>query len=306
MIKSAEVASLQAEKFLNSLTVALETARGTYGYDACLRDAREKTSPQDSSGYVSWLRRLLTVLSGQPNVSGKRLLDVGCGSGALTVLMKLMGYDAVGLDVDEAQINLARTLADENGCSRDMFICDQSPTLPFRDASFDLVTMISVVEHVDDSKLNGLAQELARICKGALFVQAPNSAAVRDDHTGLLFVPWMPHWLAKHYIRSRGDRYEYRISRSGTWDVYYRRFEELLSFFDPYFDWQFAPADCSYPPPPKDYVPTRVGKRVRISGREVFVGLPLPWRQFRVSRGHPKEAYFPYVNLIFTPKNGSR
>jgi SAM-dependent methyltransferase len=234
------------------------------------------------------------------------LLDVGCGSGALTVLIKLLGYDAVGFDVDEAQVELARTLAEENGFSPDMFICGQSTTLPFADASFGLITMISAVEHIDDATLNALAPELARICKGALFVQAPSSAAVRDDHTGLLFVPWMPRWLAKHYISSRGSKYRYLISKSGTWDVYYRTFEQLISYFEPYFDWRLAPADCSYPQTPDDYVPTRVGKRLRISGREVFVGLPLPWRQFRVSRGYPKEAYFPYMNLIFTPKNQLR
>src|SRR5207302_944530 len=156
-----------------------------------------------------------TVLAEDDKVSGRKTLDVGCGTGALTVLMKLVGFDAIGIDVHQQHVQLAKVLADENSLSKDMFVCDQDSKLPFPDRSFDIVTMISVLEHLDDATLAALVPELARVCKGLLFVQAPSSASLRDDHTGLLFVPWMPQWLARLYVASYGRKYRYSISATG-------------------------------------------------------------------------------------------
>ena len=293
---------IRAERFLRELKSTLEPARGTYIYDARIRDALEKTSPHDSSGYVAWLQKLFGFLAEQISVSGRKTLDVGCGAGELTVLMKCLGFDATGFDVDAEYIRLARILAAENGFREEMFVCGSGSRLPFPDRSFDIVTMISVVEHLDDASLKRLIPELARVCRGALYVQAPNSASIRDDHTGLLFVPWMPPWLARIYVAGRGPKYRYHISESGSWDVHYRGFDEVIAHFEPYFNCDLSPGPSSYPPTPEDYSPTKIGKRFRISDREVFVGMQLPWRQFRISRGHPREAYYPYLNLILTPK----
>jgi len=293
---------IRAERFLRELKASLAPAKGTYIYDACIRDSLEKTSPEDPSGYVEWLRRLLTVLAQGKNGSGPKTLDVGCGTGALTVLMKLLGFDATGIDVHQQHVQLAKGLADENGLSPDMFVCNRGEKLPFPDQSFDIVTMISVLEHLDDAALAALVPELARVCRGLLFVQAPNSASLRDDHTGLLFVPWMPRWLARAYVAGRGKRYRYYISSSGDWDVHYRNFDQATSVFGSCFDFSPSPPECCYPQTPAEFSPTKIGKRIRLSDRELFIGVPLPWRQFRISRGYPKEAYDPYLNLIFKPK----
>jgi 2-polyprenyl-3-methyl-5-hydroxy-6-metoxy-1,4-benzoquinol methylase len=294
---------LRAEKFLRALQAMLEPARGTYICEAVIRDSHEKTNLADSSGYVGWLRRLMTYLSKQPGVSGARTLDVGCGTGELTVLMRLLGFDAVGIDVHERHIGLARMLAEENGLSPEMFICHEGNRLPFADKSFDMITMISVLEHLDDVTLSKLVPELARICAGILFVQAPNSASFRDDHTGLLFVPAMPNRLARSYVAVRGRRYRYNISASGSWDVNYRSFDQAVRSFQPHFDYNLSPDGCCYPQTPSEYSPTWIGKRFHAFDREMFFGLPLPWRQFRISRGYPKQAYYPYLNLTFRPKS---
>jgi 2-polyprenyl-3-methyl-5-hydroxy-6-metoxy-1,4-benzoquinol methylase len=294
---------IRAEKFLCGLKATLAPARGTYIFEAAIRDSLEKTSPRDTSGYVAWLRHLYNYLSQQDNLSGFKTLDVGCGSGALTVLMKLSGFDAMGIDVQAEHIGLAKILAEENGLSPDMFVCHEGQKLPFADQSFDVVTMISVLEHLDDLTLKGLVPELARICRGVLVVQAPNSAAVRDDHTGLLFVPSMPRWLARAYVAGRGERYQYRISASGAWDVHYRNFDQVIRSFHAYFDSSLSPAACCYPQTPPEYSPTWIGKHLRLWERRFFVGLPLPWRQFRINRGYPKEAYYPYLNLLLKPKS---
>lgn len=296
---------IKAAQFLDELRTKLQGAQGTFIYDACLRASLEKTNPDDSSGYVRWLQALFYFLR-QENGGGGRTLDLGCGTGELTVLMKLLGFDATGIDLQPDDIRLARLLAEENGLSADTFVHHEGGRLPFADSSFDIVMMISVLEHLADQTLRSLLPELARICRGVLFVQAPSSASLRDDHTGLRFVPAMPHWLARTYIAARGSKYRYSISSSGTWDVHYRGLDEILRIFRPWFTGSFAPANCSYPQPSADDSITRIGKRVHLANRDLFVGIPLPWRRLRLNRGCPPETYYPYINLIFKPVHGER
>jgi len=228
---------------------------------------------------------------------------VGCGTGVLTVLMKLLGFDVTGVDVHRQHVQLARVLAEENGLSPDMFVWHQDEELPFPDKSFDIVTMISVLEHLDDTTLGKLAPELARVCQGLLFVQAPNSASIRDDHTGLLFVPSMPRWFARAYVAMWGKKYRYHISASGSWDVHYRSFDRAIRSFQPYFEFRPSPRAFCYPPTPLEYSPTWMGKGVQLFNQKLFLGVPLPWRRIKISRGYPEEAYHPYLNIIFKPRN---
>jgi 2-polyprenyl-3-methyl-5-hydroxy-6-metoxy-1,4-benzoquinol methylase len=289
---------IRAAHFLSELRTKLRSAQGTFIYDACLRASLEKTNPEDSSGYVRWLQALLDFFQ-QENGADLRTLDLGCGTGELTVLMKLLGFEATGIDVQSEDIRLARLLAQENGLSADMFVRHEGRSLPFADASFDIVMMISVLEHLDDQTLHALLPELARICRGVIFVQVPSSASFRDDHTGLRFVPAMPHWLARTYIAARGSKYRYSISSSGSWDVHYRSVDEILQIFRPHFEGSFAPANCSYPEPSSDDSVTRIGKHLHLAHRNFFIGVPLPWRRLRINRGYPRETYYPYINLIF-------
>lgn len=293
---------IKADRFLGAMRRSLAPARGSFIHDACLKDCVEKTHPQDSSGYVRWLRHLLPFLVVRGDLSGIKTLDLGCGTGELTVLMKLLGFDAVGLDVHRQNIQLAKLLASENCLPEDMFLCADNEQLPFADKTFDIVTMISVLEHLDRHALAALIPEVARICRGVVFVQAPNKVSVTDDHTGLKFVPWMPQWLAKRYVSARGDKYKYRISVSGSWDVHYRSLAETVLEFGRHFEYSFPPPACCYPEPSDVHLVTRLGKKIKILSKEVFVGVPLPWRHFRMKLGYPKEAYYPYLNLVFTPK----
>jgi 2-polyprenyl-3-methyl-5-hydroxy-6-metoxy-1,4-benzoquinol methylase len=293
---------IRADRFLEAIRSSLAPAKGSFIYDACVKNYVEKTNLHDSSGYARWLRHLLPYLVERGDLSGNKTLDLGCGTGELTVLIKLLGFDAIGLDVDPDNIRLAKLLANENRFSDEMFICNDTERLPFADKTFDIVTMISVLEHLDEYALATLVPELARICRGVVFVQAPNKRSVNDDHTGLKFVPWMPHWLAKRYVAVRGDKYKYSISASGSWDVHYRSLEEAVARFAVHFDYGFLPPVCCYPEPSESQSLTKIGKRVQILSKEVFVGIPLPWRNIQMKLGRPREAYYPYLNLVFTPK----
>jgi len=99
---------------------------------------------------------------------GKRVLDLGCRSGALTRHF-LEGNSVVGLDVDAAALEKARALGIEpvQGNVED--------PLPFEDASFDAVVAGELFEHLRFP--DALVAEIERVLRpGAVLVgSVPNA-----------------------------------------------------------------------------------------------------------------------------------
>lgn len=278
----------------------LEPLRGAFIYAPIARDYRLKTEQEDG-GYGRWLAGLFAYLKQRTGTSDPRVLDFGCGTGELSVLMRSLGLNVTGIDVHEKHLELARLLAEENGFDPAMFVENRSAALPFRDNSFDVVTMFVVLEHLDDALLEGLLPELKRVCRGAIFVLVPNKFALVDDHTGLRLVPWMPRAMAAAYVRLHGNKRRYSISAGGKWDVQYRGVKSILRRFARHgFRGEFVPDELVFPPLEVAPPIHRLGKTINLGGRSIFVGLPLPVK--RLQRFWPKQAFYPYLNLVFWPE----
>lgn len=93
----------------------------------------------------------LTLLGVLP---GERVLDVGCGSGAVTRTLAQRvapGGQAVGVDASSALLKAARTLAEKAGVSDTVeFKQGDCRSLPYTDASFDAVVAATTLSHVPD------------------------------------------------------------------------------------------------------------------------------------------------------------
>jgi|KBSMisStandDraft_5_1062788.scaffolds.fasta_scaffold16515_4 SAM-dependent methyltransferase len=85
-----------------------------------------------------------------------RILDVGCGTGANLEMLGEFG-DAEGVDVSTDALSFCR----QRGL--DSVRLGEAEKLPYPDQSFDLVTALDVVEHLDDD-LAGL-KEMRRVLK---------------------------------------------------------------------------------------------------------------------------------------------
>lgn len=298
---SEDIRPLEGRRFIKAVLDFLAPAQRAKLYDFWVRDHMEKLELIDA-GYGRWLKRLLPYLVGRYGLQGKRVLDLGCGTGELVVRMNLLGFETVGIDADGRAIDLAKILAVENGLPETIFVKGNTGRFPFAENSFDIVTMFSVLEHVDDQiLLKNLLPELKRICRGVIYMIAPNKLKVSDDHTGLRFVSWMPKRLAEVYIKARGPKYRYFLSASGSWDVSYRTFSRISSLLHNDFLLDYPSEEVIYPPLDKAPMITRIGKNVRIGGRKTFIGVPIPWK-LMVRRGYPKEAFYPYLNFIAIPR----
>jgi ubiquinone/menaquinone biosynthesis C-methylase UbiE len=98
---------------------------------------------------------------------GQRVLDVGCGSGAVTRAIARRVGDrgvAVGLDPSPALLEVARELAREAGLGDRIELYEGSALrLPFPDRSFDAVLCATVLSHVPGGE--AAIPELVRVLR---------------------------------------------------------------------------------------------------------------------------------------------
>lgn len=82
--------------------------------------------------------------------SNMRLLDCGCGPGTLTLSLAevVAPGQVVGIDIDESEIENARTLAAQRDTTNVQFEVANICELPFPDHSFDAVFAHTVLQHL--------------------------------------------------------------------------------------------------------------------------------------------------------------
>jgi len=108
-------------------------------------------------------------------LSGKRALDMGCGAGLLAEPLARLGARVTGIDAAPENIAAAQAHAVQSGLTIDYrtggidMVADQT---------FDLITCLEVVEHVDEPAafISGVANALA--ADGLLVMSTPNRTAL--------------------------------------------------------------------------------------------------------------------------------
>jgi ubiquinone/menaquinone biosynthesis C-methylase UbiE len=138
------------------------------------------------------------------DLSGDNLLDVGCGIGSYTIRIAESFGHAVGIDLEPQRLEVFRQRVTELGLMARIEVQQESATsLPFADGSFDVVTAIETLEHIDDLD-RGLA-EIRRVLQkdGRLFITCPNRLFPIETHAlrmhgksmsgrKMPFLPWVP------------------------------------------------------------------------------------------------------------------
>jgi ubiquinone/menaquinone biosynthesis C-methylase UbiE len=91
------------------------------------------------------------ILAGTALAPGTRLLEVGCGVGAVLGILgeAFADVELTGVDIEERQIEVAHAHLAALGLDADLRVADAA-RLPFPDASFDHAWMMWFLEHVSD------------------------------------------------------------------------------------------------------------------------------------------------------------
>jgi len=92
---------------------------------------------------------------------GAYALDYACGDGTLSFLMAEAGAQAVGIDISEISVRIAREEAKRRALAATFQVMD-CESLEFRDSTFDLINVAGVLHHLD---VHRAYLELARVLK---------------------------------------------------------------------------------------------------------------------------------------------
>jgi ubiquinone/menaquinone biosynthesis C-methylase UbiE len=138
-------------------------------------------------------QRFLRPLLGHGGIeSGQRVLDTGCGTGMLAIMVKRAqpGADVVGLDMDAQVLQFAAAKA-RRAATAITFHRASAAQLPYQDKSIDRVLTRMMLHHLTTRQKKEAAPEIQRVLKpgGQLHARDfgnPTSAYGR-------FVGWLLH-----------------------------------------------------------------------------------------------------------------
>lgn len=95
--------------------------------------------------------------------NGSSILDIGCGSGLISIELALRGArTVVGIDIDKNAVKSGNAMKNALGLNNVEFIAiDAREGLPFHDGAFDIVLLIDVIEHIPDPSV--VLKEASRV-----------------------------------------------------------------------------------------------------------------------------------------------
>ena len=134
------------------------------------------------------------------DLRGKRILDIGCGDGALTNLLAQNGGLVTGVDVSKKALKFAGEKTQDSGNIE--FIRASGYNLPLRDGSFDHIISADTIEHLQEPEK--MLVEIARLFngKGKIIITTPlrvTKAPLDKMHVREFFEEDFQYVLSKHF-----------------------------------------------------------------------------------------------------------
>ncbi len=97
-------------------------------------------------------------------------LDIGCGSG--TFISLLDNKFVAGIDISDKQIKYAKKIY---GSKQKKFY-SYKKTIPFKPKTFDSVSLVELIEHLNDNQIDNLMKQIHIVLKkeGKIYITTPN------------------------------------------------------------------------------------------------------------------------------------
>jgi len=120
------------------------------------------------------------------------ILDIGCGGGLISVPMKKLGANVVGIDASLKNINIAKTYSKKNNLNI-KYICSSPEKLKIN-KKFDILLMLEIVEHVDD--INLFVKKSSKFLKknGLMFIATLNKT-LKSYIFAIVGAEYILNWL---------------------------------------------------------------------------------------------------------------
>jgi SAM-dependent methyltransferase len=171
-------------------------------------------------------------------VDGKRVLDLGCGSGVFTKDLINWGGKVKGIDLSKTLIEIAKK---ENPKAK--FYIGNAVKTPFDDSEFDIVASNLVVHYFKDVK--PLFKEVARVLKkGGIFVFYTHHPLIGNKRK--VIIDGKDEMVLLPYFENR--RFTWEMLKGMEVISYQHNFENLVSGMH---DTGFIVEELLEPKPPK-------------------------------------------------------
>ena len=142
-------------------------------------------------GYPIYIRQLeaRSIFKMLGDIQGKKVLDLGCGDGFLSIPMSKKGARVIGIDIDANKFKLARErFAKMDLPIKPVLVIADGRRLPFKDGVFDVVESNCVIEHIPNDK--AVFQEVTRtLHEHGLF------AGTMPSEEGKCIIPFTALWI---------------------------------------------------------------------------------------------------------------
>lgn len=111
-------------------------------------------------------------LSATVELAGKRVIDVGAGSGELVRWLRAQGADVVGVECGDTMMGLARAADPDHP---EAYLDGVAQALPLPDGEADVVVMANSLHHVPPDAMDDALREAHRVLRpgGTLYVSEP-------------------------------------------------------------------------------------------------------------------------------------
>jgi ubiquinone/menaquinone biosynthesis C-methylase UbiE len=122
-------------------------------------------APKEYNRYLDKCQKLTVskALEHANSFVGKRVLDLGCGVGRWIELWRTLGADVIGVDVS---VPLLTTYCNKSkGGSGTYFAAMAGQDLGFESESFDMVSSITVLQHIPHGEQPRVIREISRCVK---------------------------------------------------------------------------------------------------------------------------------------------
>ena len=111
--------------------------------------------PEIIAGTEETIKALGSVIQSQ-RPEGGRLLDIGCGALDKATVFQMLGYECAACDDFQdpwhrEKQNLGPVLEFAARCGVEVHTLDESHSTPWEEGSFDIVTIVNVIEHLHES-----------------------------------------------------------------------------------------------------------------------------------------------------------
>lgn len=137
------------------------------------------------------------------------VLDVGCSTALTLWLIAKEFKNSIGVEPELRAAEIAVTRLRDHNLPNVILRADGG-ALPFANGTFDIVTNIEVIEHVQHPRI--LLGEIARVLKpdGILHITTANKLWPIEPHYRLPFLSYLPNRWASAYVRimKRGHGYD--------------------------------------------------------------------------------------------------